>query len=74
MITKEKKKENFIGMIYRLFGQFFATIFLFLLALLFVIFIGIILVFIYYVLALIKFALPVILGFLIGWLIVRWSR
>jgi len=73
-INKQKKKETFVNMVYKNLGQFFATIFLFLCGILCLALIVFFLAFVYMTLELFQDALPIIVGFVLGYSIVRWSR
>jgi tetrahydromethanopterin S-methyltransferase subunit C len=69
-----KKKETFIRMLYRVLGQGFATIFLFLFGLIFLALIFGILYFVFEILVLLKPVLYAIIGFIIGCLLARWFK
>jgi hypothetical protein len=73
-IKQIQKKETFVNMLYKSLGQFFATLFLFLMALVGLALIIVILGFIYVCLELFQDVLPVIVGFLLGWVTTRWNR
>jgi len=72
METKKSKKHKFIDLIYRELGNFFATLFFFLIALLGAVLIVYFFDWIYNILYLFKEVIPVLLGFVIGYLLARW--